>query len=368
MSEVIKQNKRMVEQDIAKGIAILIVVAVHSVQFSTVFRTWLVATTGYAMPFFYFMSGYNYKPGRGTWKQNILKRIKQILLPLLYYSIGIYLFMALYFFIKNEANINQIITGFISLWLGRPLATWVGIQQDFNNPFSFLLGQSWFLQYMITGYMIFYLVADYALENTKRFISINSLLLIITCIFVHFSITLPWGLHAAPMVASLMLFGAFFGKNKLLHKGTIETKWNVINTICAFAIYLTLGLLYPAAGQFAAGMLGHDIGFWDVFMTLISAILGSYILVNISKLIEKIPVVNKSLEWCGANSLAILFLHTAFIRIFSDLIKFERAPYNQIIEHTDMKSVLVYVLSIIVTSIVIILINFIKKQTQKRKG
>ena len=79
---VVQPKKRMVEQDIAKSIGILIVVLVHSAQIKTTTMNMIVATTGYAMPFFFFMSGYNYKPGRGSWGKNVVKRLKQIFLPL----------------------------------------------------------------------------------------------------------------------------------------------------------------------------------------------------------------------------------------------------------------------------------------------
>ena len=79
---------------------------------------------------------------------------------------------------------------------------------------------------MITGCLIFYLVVDYGLKNSCRFISINLALVAVSAAILSFVSRLPWGIHAAPLVANLMLFGALFGQKKLLEKGTVPTKWN----------------------------------------------------------------------------------------------------------------------------------------------
>ena len=368
MSETsVPQKKRMIEQDIAKGLAILLVVFVHSVELKSTAMDWLVATTGYAMPFFFFISGYNYRSGRGSWWKNIAKRAKQILWPLLYYSVCIYVVMTIYFIIRDEATVTDALRSFGSFWLTRPLSKWVGISTEMGSPFSSLLVQGWFLQHMMTAYIIFYLVADYALKSFRRLISICIGLLSVTCVFVYFEVTLPWGIHSAPLIAAMMLAGAMFGSEKLLHKETVPVKWVIANTLGAFGIYLILGLLYPRAGQFAAGSLGHNIGFWDVFVTFLAAILGTYILVSISKVLEKVPLLNKVLIWFGTNSLTILLLHTSFIKIFSNAFNIQKRPMGQKIEQTNWWTVLVYILSIIATAALILLINYVTKRLKNKE-
>ena len=78
--------KRMVSQDIAKGIAILLVCLLHIIEVPQIIRIICGLLFGYAMPFFLFMTGYNYKnKGLSPW-QNIKKRLVQILKPLFLYS------------------------------------------------------------------------------------------------------------------------------------------------------------------------------------------------------------------------------------------------------------------------------------------
>jgi hypothetical protein len=191
---------------------------------------------------------------------------------------------------------------------------------------------------------------------------------LITSVFVYFEFTLPWGLHAAPLVTSMMLCGAYFGQLKLLHKGTVPLKWNILNTISAFAIYFVIGLLYPKAGWFAAGTLGNHIGFWDVFITFLSGVFGAYILVNVGKVIEKIPVIGKGLEWIGVNTLPILLIHMCLIRFYNDILHVQKQPMGTIIEKTNWMSVLVFILAVISTAVLILLFQFVKKCICVKKG
>ena len=138
------------------------------------------------------------------------------------------------------------------------------------------------------------------------------------------------------------------------------------NTIAAFGIYLILGLLYPRAGQFAAGMLGHNIGFWDVFITFISGLLGTYILISVSKAVENIPLLSKVLNWCGTNSLTILLLHTSFIKIFTNVLNVQKQPMGSVIESTNLSTVFAFLLAAFSTCILILLINFVTKLLKNR--
>ena len=77
---VIRPPERSAEQDIAKGLAILFVVFIHSTKLKSSTMDIVLTFAGYAMPFFFLMSGYYYKPGRRTWRQNVSKRLRQLLI------------------------------------------------------------------------------------------------------------------------------------------------------------------------------------------------------------------------------------------------------------------------------------------------
>ena len=350
--------KRSVEQDIAKGLAILFVIFIHSVQLKSSTMDIVLTFAGYAMPFFFLMSGYYYKAGRRTWRQNVSKRLRQLLLPLLVYSAAIYIIMYVFFSIRNEANITDALTSFASFWLTKPLDLLLKLNPDPANPFAQLMGPGWFLQYMITGCLIFYFVADYALKDIYRFISVNFMFVAVTAATISIVPRLPWGIHAAPLVASLMLFGALFGQRKLLETGTIPKKWNVINSVSAFCIYVIFMLLYPRSGTFISAMLGTEqIGIWDVPFTLMAGILGAYTLVNFCKLVANVKILGDGLSWCGRNSLSLMLVNVPIITIMQKCLGLTSYPVFAVVEHTKPISFAVFLGSVVFCVLLVLAIN-----------
>ena len=72
-------KKRMLSQDIVKGLAILIVTQLHSLQLTKEIFYPLVAFFGFIMPVFIFLSGYNYHPKGLSPKAMLKKRVGAIL-------------------------------------------------------------------------------------------------------------------------------------------------------------------------------------------------------------------------------------------------------------------------------------------------
>ncbi len=354
----IQPPRRSVEQDIAKGLAILFVIFLHSVQLKSSAMEIVLTFGGYAMPFFFLMSGYYYKPGRRTWGQNVSKRLRQLLLPLVIYSVSIYIMMYVFFAIRNEANITDALASFASFWLTKPLDILLKLNPDPANPFTLLMGPGWFLQYMITGCLIFYFVADYALRDIYRFISVNFMFVAGTAATISVVPRLPWGIHAAPLVASLMLFGALFGQRKLLEAGTVPKKWNVINAVSAFCIYVIFMLLYPGSGTFISAMLGTElIGVWDVPFTLMAGILGTYALVNFCRLAAKGKFLANGLSWCGRNSLSLMLVNVPVITIMQKCLGLTPYPVFAAVEHTEPITFAVFLAAVLFCVLFVLAIN-----------
>ena len=62
-------KNRMPELDVAKGIAILLVIALHCITIKKQYYMMLAGIFGFLMPFFFFVAGYNYHPGKYTFKE-----------------------------------------------------------------------------------------------------------------------------------------------------------------------------------------------------------------------------------------------------------------------------------------------------------
>ncbi len=313
--------KRMLSQDIAKGLAIMLVIAVHTYQVSKPVGAVFAIFFGYLLTYFFFMSGYNYKNKGLTYLQNIKKRTVQILLPLLIYSLAVFVVMGAYFLIRGEATIPELLKSYfvfaISKW-GAKLIGW-------NMPqvlFQRLLGPCWFLQYLVMANFIFYAVVDWAIVNGKRLISCVVGLCSISTLLLAFNIILPWGIQDAPAIAALMIVAAYCKKENLLFAEPSKKYWTIINCIVCVAAIAIIELLFNGAGFIGAGELGTTtaLGAGETYVMIIIGVIGTYFIVNVSKLIEKIPVVSKFLIWIGQHTFLILILHLSFVHIIKDIL------------------------------------------------
>ena len=117
----------MLEQDIAKGIAIILVMALHTLTITKGIYNILGGLFGFIMPFYFFMAGYNHRPYRYTYKEIILKRLKQIGIPFLIYSLSITLISGAYYMIAEGYTLEMVLKSYLTLILTRPFASSIGL-------------------------------------------------------------------------------------------------------------------------------------------------------------------------------------------------------------------------------------------------
>lgn len=85
------KKKRIGSVDICKGIAMIYVIIVHFFPGATGLST----AIGFMLYFYYAISTYFYKPQRTAW-ENIKRRVKQLLVPMAEYIIGLNILSYLY--------------------------------------------------------------------------------------------------------------------------------------------------------------------------------------------------------------------------------------------------------------------------------
>ena len=356
---------RMFEQDIAKGIAIILVMALHTLTLSKGIYNILGGLFGFIMPFYFFMAGYNHRPYRYTYKEIIRKRIKQIGIPFLTYSVSITLISGAYYIIAQGYTFKMVIDSFLTLFLTRSFAASIGIKQT-TGPYTCIM-VGWFIIMLLMASLIFYAVVDYALSKPGRFISIFVGLLIITMIFGHFNITLPLHICEAPAVAAIMLMGALFGQNELLAPKL--KRWIiVINCVASYGIYITLALMFRGSGFIMGGnMWDKSLKEWAVLLSAVFAIIGTYPFVHFCRLFVKTGFLCKALAWCGNYSLKLLFFHQVVQLYICAILGIEPFRMSIFNDESDFRTFYVLALEIAVSVIVIIAIDFIKKLIKKKK-
>ena len=110
---------RIIVEDIAKGIAISLVVMFHAVELPQMPGLIIIACFAYVLVFFYFVCGYNYRDKGLSYVQNIKKRTLQILVPFFICTTLIMLIMGAYFLIRNDATLQELIYSALSFWMSK---------------------------------------------------------------------------------------------------------------------------------------------------------------------------------------------------------------------------------------------------------
>ena len=360
-------RKRMLSQDIAKGLGILFVVQLHGLQLTKAFFYSWAALTGFSMPFFFFASGYNYRSKGLSPVQSMKKRVLALLKTYICWTLGVFIVMGIYFLVHKDGSLSEILKSFAGAVLSESGCKMIGWKLPVAL-YQHVLGPYWFLQFLITASAIFYLVADYTLRSFQRTISVIILLSGITFLFVQFRFFLPWGMHVAPVIAAIMIAGAKLGKDNRFFDSSPRKAWTVINSVVSLVIVELIQGFYPAAGILGAGLLGETAGGIEILFAFCFAVFGSYFLVNFGKLLEKIPVVSKGLIWCGQHSLIILVLHRPVAYIIRDVMGLPHFISGNplYIERTSFKDVIAFLMIFVIMVPVITAWDQYKKKRQDR--
>ena len=358
-----KQSGRMIEQDIAKGVAIFLVILFHTLTMEKSFFYILGGLFGFIMPFFFFIAGYNHKPYRYTYKQIIALRSKQILVPLIVYTFVINAIGGVYFMITRGYTLRMVAENYLVMLLTRPFASKVGLQMA-NGLFSCIM-VSWFIIMLFTASLIFYAVVDYALAKASRLISVTIGLLMISMVCAHFDLCLPFHICEAPCVAAIMLLGAFFGQKKLL-SDQYSRRSIVINSIVSYSLFLLLAAMFKGAGLIMGGNLWNDtLKEWSVLLTAAFAIVGTYPFVHACRCLRNTGILARSLIWCGSHSMQLLLIHGIVQLFLCEILGMEPFRMSAMSEVTDLRTIYLLALEMAVSVLIILGIEYIQKRIKK---
>ena len=359
--------------DIAKGICILLVLQVHIFNYPEWFRYTLAATSVWLMPFFFTLSGYYYRPGVRRPAEALRRRAVQLLKPYFTYSIGLWLISTAYNLIRHSYTLWECVRQYLMFLVSRNTFVLFGLEpatmertvRPDSINFIYATIPFWFVAMMFLSYVIFYFIADYALSNAKRFISVTTLLIIITYVLNlcvdAMGFGLPWNCQNVPMGTALMLFGAMFGKYKILSKDTISTKWKIINSLVALVIIFGLQMKYNGIGSFASGIF-INFGAIETFPCVVLGILSPFMMISFSRIIDKIPVLNKAFSWVGFRTIPFLFVHLTVSSLITELLGIRRKSDGGAAE-----SLLNLLLTIVILVIYRIVWEFILKKINTKK-
>ena len=363
---------RMLEQDVAKGLGVVMIMAVHILTIAGSAYKIGSGLFGFILPFFFFIAGYNYHASQYSYRQIVWRRFKQLIVPFLIYSSVITVLAGSYFLIvqavvpvndlpntfinpltyeKDIYSVSEIMMTYLRMLLTRPIAASLGITS--NGSLYSCIMMFWFVQMLFVGTLIFYAVVDRALQSIYNCVSIIVGLLGATMILAHFGVHLPFYLGEAPAVAAIMVMGAVFGRFNL---------W-----IVAYGIFLVLAWFFQGSGFIMGGTLWDDtLREWSVLLTFIFAIVGSYVFVHFCRLLVNLKWIGTACVWCGQNSLQLMMLH-GIVTLFVCHI-FNVPPFQTAIRASESNwdTLYVFVCVLICTALLILGLTWLRQKRMSK--
>ena len=357
---------RMVGQDIAKGVAIILVLALHTLTLKRNIYTIVGGFFGYIMPYFFFMAGYNHRPGKYTYRQIIVRRAKQIAVPFLKYTFAITIIAGAYYMIAKGYTLRMVGETCLALLITKSFSTVIGLETA-PGLFSCIMA-GWFLEMLFTASLVFYAVADYALAEAPRLLSVIPGLLLVTMLFAHFDVCLPFYICEAPAIAAIMLVGAFFGQKQLL-SNRFPRRSIVVNSLVAYALFVLLAAAFQGAGFIAGGRLWNStLKEWTVLLSAAFAVTGTYPFVHACRSLRNTGVLAKGLIWCGNHSMQLLLIHGIVQLFLCELLGMEPFRMSFFTSENDFRTFYLLALEIAVSALVILALEKIKTALRRKSA
>ena len=270
-----ENKKRTGAQDAAKGIMIIMVILFHCYlmtfevpddalgKFNIV-----IAIVPFLLSSFFFYTGYNYVPNKRTFKENIARRAKQLLIPLVFvFVIDVILLssMELIFAHDNvggtfKAIGNSILFGLMS----QPTALLTGFPKEGGVLFSLVLGLGllWFLYCLFICSIFFYLLVNFTNKKATNLISVVIVCLVGSfCLGEFVGVYLPYTVQCYPVVLAIMLTAAHLRQSRFLNKRIRSKKESILHCINALvAEGLIIGISLACHYHFGAVLTGSIPG------------------------------------------------------------------------------------------------------------
>lgn len=311
-------NKRIDYIDIAKGIAIILVVCSHTYAGPIIFPF-----SAFSIPLFFFCSGLTCSIRDNMFISFKRKAIK-LLKPYIFFNIILFL-------CAQRWSFREIFGVFYSRYCLYPI-------EVIDNPRLLTVGNFplWFLTCMTISYLLFYII----IYNKKYQYYIVALYLLLTALFDNLPILLPWSIDTAFLMAVYMYVGF---RLKEIPNIFCTFKPHPI-VIMAFVFYI---LVLPYCNDIDISKRYYDPSY---FIYIIAGLSGSisalYISYLLSHTIFKVP-----LQQIGIHSLTIFCIEMPFIYFVESITsdsKLTPFPYLVGITATLLAIIGGYIISMII--------------------
>lgn len=282
------QMNRYKYLDIARGIGLMLVIISHSCGLSR----YLI---NFYIPLFFVVSGYIYKEGR-SYKENIFRKAKRLLVPYFGYSALLFVFYAV---IRRKPA--EILESGVGILYSRYCLYDTTQVTDNRYLFTVANGAMWYLTaFFVTG-LVYHLVIDRCLASRKFLAGCMTVLLAVTMVLAELPILLPWSLDLACVGTMFMIVGTLLGRTDFF-----ERDWNVPLIFLIFAVYMGLSYINPGINMSVREYGAYGALSVPVFFVI--GVTGSLLCIWLGKLVQDLLIGNV-LCYIGQNTIVLLALH-----------------------------------------------------------
>ena len=340
------EKHRTVAQDAAKGLMIIAVVFFHCLMMSYANPVDAVANFSilnaffpFVLTAFFFYTGYNYVDKGRTFKEAIIRRAKQLLIPMVLCGLISTVFISAMELAFDHTDVsatflaigNSVLYGLMS----EPLALMIGFPQSGGIVFSLVLslGLLWFLYCLFFCSIFFYLLVKHTNKKGTTLVSVVLALLTLSfCLGQFVGNYLPYTVQCYPVILAIMLTAAHLRQTHFLTKRITNKKqvaFHVINAIFAEAIIVGISLFayYRSnavlVGSLPGGRFDPTLRGIDAFVAYLFSFLGTYFIHTVCRLFRHIPVAGKCLQWLGNHS-ALFYLFHPIPLVFAHIFFFQK--------------------------------------------
>ena len=285
---------------------------------------------------FFFYSGYNYTPNNRTFGQNVARRAKRLLIPLVAaFVISAVLISAMelaFYHADVMPALKDIGNSILYGLLSDPFAILIGFPKEGGLVFELYLGLCliWFLYALFICSVFFFLLVKFTNKSLPTLISVVlGLLILAFCINQFIGNYLPYSVNAYPVILAIMLTGAYLRQSNFLEREITckrDIVFHAINMVVAEGLVVGTCLFCyfqygsTLVGAMAGGLFDPKLKGFDVLIVFTFSIVGTYFVHMLCRLIIRIPVIGRGLQWLGNHSAIFYLFHPVFLELTSIVI------------------------------------------------
>ncbi len=362
------EKKRVRFIDMVRGITILCVAIYHIIA-PGMFKTFFAGTIGSLFFSFFFFSGYFYSPGKRPMKESILSRGKALLIPFFLYSLAFWLIGSIILIIRKTATIIDALCCLRNFYAG---SIWNRTIQDLfgwdyhslgkNYPY---LADFWFLPALFLASIVFIVIVEKISKTVLAQFAAIAVLLFITGILSHFSISLPYNLQIIPFWTALVLLGHICRRLKVFDRLSGMAAW-------------VLGVIAAAGSTAVAVYFGYGTKLFrgtieepQVLIMLLLFVNGFFCIWGVSmvcKQIEDKGVNISKIAFLGSHSIYLYMYHVFVAWVICCITGFSmRYDPKTMTALTFERSLLLAIVSIIISILISVLAAYIEKKKKQNR-